>query len=214
MLQSAVFTCNLRKPSVRHSSLKLWVWHRILVGQQSAWNVYESPLSQQGRKWSWSGWDVRSLTGSLTGEGTMGLGKSSFIVVLTRINCKLRYLWATTWMLLLLGGRQKAASMKDTCFVCSLQDLSLMVQGACLREWSAYVVSIPWGRGGPRALFPLPWHRFWTSSWLLRQGYMDQWEKAGSEPRTSKSKTLWDSGSFLSKYKAEVITDQMCHWDE
>lgn len=28
----------------------------------------------------------------ISGEGTMGLGKSSFIVVLTRINCKLRYL--------------------------------------------------------------------------------------------------------------------------
>lgn len=34
---------------------------------------------------------------------------------------------------------------------------------------------------------------------------------AESESRTSKSKASQDPGSFISKYKIEVITDQMCH---
>lgn len=35
--------------------------------------------------------------------------------------------------------------------------------------------------------------------------------EAGSETRTSKSRTLSVPSSFISKYTIEVITDQMCH---
>lgn len=73
------------------------------------------------------------------------------------------------------------------------------------------MVSVPWGREMPKSPPSFTVAQFLDKLLAMEPRSRGSLGKAGSEGRTSKSETRYDSSSFLSKYKIEVITDQMCH---